>query len=155
MPDVSGLETTPVVMDGIMYITSANQCYALDAGNGRTLWHFERPKVKELGVQTNRGAALAGNGLFMVSDDAHILRLNRLTGAVEWDTQMADWRQNYFATSAPLTVGNLVIAGTAGGESGSRGFLAAYDQTTGKEVWRFWTVPAPGEPESETWQARL
>ncbi|HWF47380.1 MAG TPA: c-type cytochrome, partial [Bryobacteraceae bacterium] len=94
MPDVSYLETTPIVMDGIMYVTSGNICYAVDAGNGRTLWHFERPKNKGLpgGVGINRGAAVAGNGLFMVTDDAHLLRLNRLTGAVEWDTEMADWR---------------------------------------------------------------
>ncbi len=154
MPDVSDLETTPVVLDGIMYVTSANECYALDAGNGRTLWHFERPKKKQLlgGIGINRGAAVAGNHLFMVTDDAHILGINRLTGAVEWDTEMADWRENYFATSAPLIVGNLVISGTAGGENGVRGFLAAFDQGTGKEVWRFWTVPASGEPGSETWQ---
>lgn len=154
MPDVSYLETTPIVLDGIMYVTSANECYALDAGNGRTLWHFERPKRKELlgGIGINRGAAVAGDRLFMVTDDAHLLRLNRLTGAVEWDTEMADWHQNYFATSAPLVVGDLVISGTAGGENGVRGFLAAYDQSTGKQVWRFWTVPGPGEPGSETWK---
>lgn len=154
MPDVSGLETTPIVVDGIMYVTSGNQCYALDAGNGRRLWHFERPKRKGLmgGVDINRGAAIAGDGLFMVSDDAHLLRINRLTGTLEWDTEMADWHENYFATSAPLVAGNLVISGTAGGESGARGFLAAYDQSTGKEVWRFWTVPGPGEPGAETWK---
>jgi alcohol dehydrogenase (cytochrome c) len=154
MPDVSSLETTPVVRGGIMYVTSANECYALDAGNGRTLWHFQRPKRKELfgGVGINRGAAVAGDRLFMVSDDAHILGLNRLTGTVEWDTEMADWRENYFATSAPLVVNNLVISGTAGGENGARGFVAAFDQTTGKEVWRFWNVPGPGEPGSETWK---
>lgn len=154
MPDASNLETTPIVMDGIMYVTSANECYALDAGNGRALWHFRRPKRKELmgGVGINRGAAVAGNRLFMVSDDAHLLGLNRLTGTVEWDTEMADWRENYFATSAPLVVGNLVISGTAGGENGARGFLAAFDQTTGKEAWRFWNVPLPGEPGSETWK---
>lgn len=154
MPDVSYLEMTPIVTNGIMYVTSANECYALDAGNGRALWHFERPKKKELlgGVGINRGAAVAGDGVFMVTDDAHILRLNRLKGTVEWDTQMADWHENYFATSAPLAVGNLVISGTAGGENGVRGFLAAFDQSTGKEVWRFWTVPAPGEPGSDTWK---
>lgn len=154
MPDVSNLETTPIVMGGVMYVTSANECYALDAGNGRQLWHFQRPRKKALlgGVEINRGAAVARDGVFMVSDDAHILRLNRLTGTVEWETTMADWQENYFATSAPLVLGNLVISGTAGGENGARGFLAAFDQSTGKEVWRFWTVPGPGEPGSETWK---
>jgi alcohol dehydrogenase (cytochrome c) len=153
MPDTGSLEATPIVVDGIMYVTSANECYALDAGNGHRLWHFQRPKRKELfgGVGINRGAVVSGNRLFMVSDDAHILALNRFTGSVEWDTEMADWQQNYFATSAPLVADGLVIAGTSGGENGVRGFLAAFNQNTGKEVWRFWTVPAPGEPGSETW----
>lgn len=153
IPDAAHLETTPVVMKGIMYATTANQCYALDAGNGRMLWQFERPKRKEMhgGVGINRGVALAGDRVFMVSDDAHMLALNRLTGELEWDAKMADWHENYFATSAPLAVGNLVISGTAGGEHGVRGFLAAFDQASGKEVWRFWNVPAAGELKSETW----
>jgi len=153
MPDVSDLETTPVVVQGVMYVTTVNECYAIDAGNGRTLWHFQRPKQNEMhSVHSNRGVAVAGDGLFMVTDDAHLLRLNRLTGTVEWDSEMADWRQNYFATSAPLVVDNLVISGTAGGEDGVRGFLAAYDQATGKQAWRFWTVPGRGEPGAETWE---
>ena len=95
--------------------------------------------------------ALAGDRLFMVTDNAHVMALNRLTGDLLWETEMADWRQNYNAISAPLAVGNLVVTGTAAGDEGVRGFLAAFDQTTGKEVWRFWTVPKPGEPGSETW----
>jgi alcohol dehydrogenase (cytochrome c) len=155
MPGVARLETTPVVVEGIMYATSANECYALDAGSGRELWHFQRPRTRGLVGNAaggfNRGVAQAGDRLFMVTDNAHILALNRFTGEVVWETEMADWHQNYNATSAPLTVGNLVISGTAGGEQGVRGFLAAFDQASGKEVWRFWTVPAPGEPGSETW----
>ena len=152
--DASYLEATPIVMNGVMYVTSTNECYALDAGNGRSLWHFQRPKKKDGpgGGAANRGAAVAGNRLFMVSDDAHLLGINRLTGVLEWDTQMADSKENYFSTSAPLIVGDLVVSGTAGGEHGARGFLAAFNQGTGKEVWRFWTVPAPGEPGSETWK---
>jgi alcohol dehydrogenase (cytochrome c) len=77
--------------------------------------------------------------------------LNRFTGDLIWETEMADWRQNYNATSAPLIVDNLVVTGTAGGEQGARGFIAAFDPNDGKEVWRFWTAPRPGEPGSETW----
>jgi alcohol dehydrogenase (cytochrome c) len=158
MPNVTRLETTPVVVDGIMYVTSGNECYALDAGNGRELWHFQRPRTKGLVGNAaggfNRGVALARDRVFMVTDNAHLLSLNRFTGAVQWETEMADWRQNYNATGAPLVVGDLVISGTAGGEQGVRGFLAAFDQATGKEVWRFWTVPAPGEPGSETWKGK-
>ena len=87
----------------------------------------------------------------MQTDNAHLIALNRFTGQVLWDTEMADYRQNYNATGSMLAVENLVVAGTAGGEQGVRGFLAAYDQATGKEVWRFWTIPARGEPGSETW----
>jgi alcohol dehydrogenase (cytochrome c) len=152
------LEVTPIVVQGIMYVTGPNECYALDAGTGRQLWHFQRPRTQGLvgnaagGI--NRGAAVAGDRLFMVTDHAHLLALNRFTGELLWDTSMADWKLNYNATSAPLVAGDLVISGTAGGEEGVRGFLAAYDQASGKEVWRFWTVPAPGEPGSETWEGR-
>ncbi|HYW45806.1 MAG TPA: PQQ-binding-like beta-propeller repeat protein [Bryobacteraceae bacterium] len=155
MSNVSRLETTPLVVEGIMYVTSGNECYALDAGNGRELWHFQRPRTRGLVGNAaggfNRGVGVAGDRVFMVTDNAHIIALHRFTGALLWETEMADWHQNYNATSAPLVAGGLVISGTAGGEQGARGFLAAYDQAGGKEVWRFWTVPARGEPGSETW----
>ncbi len=155
IPTSTRLQTTPVVVDGIMYVISANECYALDAGNGREIWRFQQQRTKGLvgnaagGI--NRGVAVSGDRLFMVTDHAHLLALNRFTGDVLWDTEMADWRLNYNATAAPLIVGDLVIAGTAGGEQGVRRFLAAYSQSMGSEVWRFWTVPKPGEPGSETW----
>jgi alcohol dehydrogenase (cytochrome c) len=158
LPNVSGLEGTPLVVDGVMYVTAGNECYALDAGTGQQIWHFQRPRTRGLtgggagGV--NRGAAYAGDKIFMDTDNAHLIALNRWDGQVVWETEIADSRQNYSASSAPIVVGNLVITGTAGGEEGARGLIAAYDQTTGKEVWRFWTVPAPGEPGSETWKGK-
>jgi alcohol dehydrogenase (cytochrome c) len=148
------LQTTPVVAGGIMYVTATNECYALDAGSGREIWHFRRAKTPGTAAGTNRGVAVAGDRLFMQTDHAHILALNRWTGEPIWDTEMADYRQSYFATSAPLVTGSVVVAGVGGGEHGTRGFLAAYDIETGKEVWRFWTVPKPGEPGSETWQGK-
>jgi alcohol dehydrogenase (cytochrome c) len=155
LPNTSPLETTPLVVDGLMYVSSGNECYALDAGSGRQVWHYFRPRTKNLngnaGGGFNRGVAISGNRLFMVTDHAHIIALNRLSGAVLWDTQMDDWKLNYNATSAPLIVGDLVVSGVAGGDEGVRGFLAAFDQATGKESWRFWTVPKKGEPLSETW----
>jgi alcohol dehydrogenase (cytochrome c) len=158
VPNAARLQVTPVVAEGVMYVTVANECYALDAGTGRQIWHYQRPRTKGLignaagGV--NRGVAVAGDRLFMVTDHAHIIALNRHTGALLWETEMADWRQNYNATGAPLTVGDMVVTGTSGGDEGVRGFVAAFDQATGAERWRFWTVPAPGEPKSETWQGK-
>jgi outer membrane protein assembly factor BamB len=144
------LQGTPVVVGGIMYMPASNECYALDAGTGRQIWHYRRQGEKFGG--TNRGVAVAGDRVFLQTEKAHIVALNRFTGEVVWDTEMADWRQSYFATSAPLVAGGLVVAGIGGGEHGTRGFVAAYDPATGKEEWRFWTVPRPGEPKSETWQ---
>jgi len=152
-PGAGGLQGTPVVVDGIMYVTAPNECIALDAGSGRTIWHFKRPRTQ--GVMqgyANRGVAVAGERVFMQTDNAHVIALNRWTGTLLWDTEVADWRQNYSGTSAPLTAGDLVISGVTGGEHGANGFVAAHDQQTGQEVWRFWTVPKPGEPGSETWK---
>jgi alcohol dehydrogenase (cytochrome c) len=155
LPNTSPAETTPVVVDGIMYVTSANECYALDPGTGRQVWHYFRPRTKTIngnaGAGFNRGVAIAGDRVFMVTDHAHIISLNKSTGALLWETEMADFHLNYNATSAPLIVGNLVVSGTAGGDEGVRGFVAAFDQATGKEAWRFWTVPKKGEPLAETW----
>lgn len=156
IPNSRELEVTPTVLGGVMYVTVANECYALDAGSGRRIWHYRRQHthvandVSERG--NNRGVAVSGDKVFLETDDAHLIALNRLTGALIWDTKMADSHQNYSATSAPLAFGNTVVAGIAGGDSGARGFLAAYNQTSGKELWRFWTVPKPGEPGSQTWR---
>ncbi len=158
LPNVSGLQVTPLVVDGLMYVTAGNECYALDAGSGRQIWHYQRPRTKQLvgggAGGTNRGAAYANGKIFMDTDNAHLIALDRWDGSLLWETEIADSKLNYSATSAPIVVGNLVITGTAGGEEGARGFIAAYDQNTGKEVWRFWTVPAPGEPGSETWKGK-
>lgn len=155
LPNTSPSESTPLVVEGLMYVSSGNECYALDAGTGRQVWHYFRPRTKTLngnaGGGFNRGVALAGDRVFMVTDNAHIISLNRFTGSLLWETVMADWKQNYNATSAPLIVGDLVVSGVAGGDEGVRGFVAAFDQSTGKESWRFWTVPKKGEPLSETW----
>jgi alcohol dehydrogenase (cytochrome c) len=159
MPNVGQVETTPIVVEGVMYISSANEVWALDAGSGRQLWHFQRPRTRGLAGNAaagfNRGVAISGDRLFLLTDHAHLIALDRSSGELLWDTEMADWRENYNGTSAPLVVGDLVVSGTAGGDEGVRGFVAAYEVATGKEAWRFWTVPKPGEPGSETWQGAL
>jgi len=156
LPNAAQLQVTPVVVDGVMYVTAANDLYALDAGSGRQIWNYRRPRTRGVGGVAargvNRGVAVSGDRLFMTTDHAHLIALNKASGALLWETQMADWRQNYNGTGAPFVVDNLVISGIAGGDEGARGFLAAYDQTTGKEVWRFWAVPARGEPGADTWK---
>jgi len=131
VPNSSRLQVTPVVVNGVMYVTAANECYALDAGSGREIWHYRRPRTKGLvgnaagGI--NRGVAVAGDRLFMVTDHAHVIALNRFTGALLWETEMADWHHIASATGPPLAVGNLVVTGTSGGDEGVRGFVAAYE----------------------------
>ncbi len=151
-----GLQTTPVVVDGVMYVTSVNEVYALDAGTGREIWHFKRPRTKEMAGDAasgiNRGVAVLGDRVFVATDHAHLLALHRATGQVIWDVEMADYRQNYGATGAPLVVNDLVIAGISGGDEGVRGFLDAYRASTGERVWRFWTIPARGDKEADTWK---
>jgi alcohol dehydrogenase (cytochrome c) len=163
------LQTTPIVVDGVMYVTSVNEAYALDARTGRAIWHYSRPRTPGLAGDAatgiNRGAAALGDRVFMVTDNAHLIALSRDKGELLWDVEMADSRQNYGATGAPLVVSvggckpatedcDLVIAGVSGGDEGVRGFLDAYRASTGARAWRFWTVPAPGEPGSETWIGR-
>lgn len=156
VPEGGRMQATPQVHQGVMYVPTTNTVIALDAGSGAKLWDYTKPPTPGLignarSPGNNRSVTVAGDKVFMQTDHAHLLALNRHTGQVLWDTEMADFRKNYNATGSLLAVENLVIAGTAGGEEGVRGFLAAYDQQTGKEVWRFWTVPARGEPGAETW----
>jgi len=152
------LEVTPVVVDGVMYVTGPNQVFALDARAGRTIWHYGRERSKEVtgdpAKGTNRGVAVLGDRVFLVTDDAHLIALHRVTGQLLWDTVMPEGpkNNNYGGTSAPLAVKDLVIAGVAGGDQGIRGFLAAYRADTGQRVWRFWTTPQPGEPLADTWK---
>jgi len=113
------------------------QCVAGDAGGG-----------------INRGVALLGDGVFLATDNAHLIALDRESGRLRWETEIADWRLNYGATSAPLVAGDLVISGVSGGDEGVRGFVAAYRVADGRQVWKFWTIPKPGEPLSETWQGK-
>ena len=153
------LETTPVVVDGVMYVTFSNEIHALDALHGRRIWSYSQPRTPEiLGAAAraaNRGVAVLEERVFMVTDHAHLLAFDRVSGRKLWDVEMADHRENYNATMAPLIVRKMVISGIAGGDQGVRGFLAAYDPETGQRLWRFWTIPLPGEPLAETWQGSV
>jgi alcohol dehydrogenase (cytochrome c) len=151
------LQMTPLVVDGVMYVTAVNEVRALDARSGRQIWQYSQPQTPGLvptgdpAAGINRGVAILGDRVFLQTDHAHLVALHRSTGQLLWDIEMADHRQHYGATGAPLVVNDLVIAGISAGDEGVRGFLDAYRASTGERVWRFWTVPARGEPGSETW----
>ena len=151
-----GFEATPLVADGVMYVTGSNDfAWALDARTGRPFWQYRRELPNDLtyGAQApvNRGFAILGNRLFMVTLDAHLLAFDRRTGRIDWDVVLADYKVGYSATLAPLVADGKVIVGISGGEYPTRGFLDAYDPAAGSRAWRLYTVPAPGERGSETW----
>jgi alcohol dehydrogenase (cytochrome c) len=154
-PSSDSLEVTPVVFRGVMFVTSANDAFALDARTGRVLWSHQRPVseglIDDAAAHHNRGVALWHDRVFMETDNAHLLCLDARSGRLLWDVPYAPGSKNYGATSAPLVVGDEVVVGISGGDDGVRGFLAAYDARTGKQRWRFWTIPAPGEPGSSSW----
>ena len=151
-----GLEVVPIVADGVMYVTGPNQAFALDARTGHQIWHYSRPRTSGLfsdpSLGTNRGVAILGDKVFMVTDNAHLIALNRITGRLVWEAAVPDEPQHYGGTVAPLVVKDMVIAGVSGGDWGIRGFLAAYKATTGERVWRHWTVPGKGELGYDTWK---
>jgi len=155
----SRLEVTPVVVNGMMLVTAANDAFALDARTGRVVWHHSRPNAEGLiddaSRHITRGVGVWRNRVYMETDNAHLLCLDARSGNLMWDVAYANWNKNYGATSAPLVVKDKVLVGTSGGDDGVRGFIAAFDALTGKLAWRFWTIPGPGEFGSESWPGKL
>jgi alcohol dehydrogenase (cytochrome c) len=153
--DVGQFETSPIVVDGILYGTGQdNRAFALDARTGRPIWRYHRklPSILQTCCgRVNRGLAILGDKLFMATLDAHVIALDAKTGNVIWDATAADYRRGYTFTLAPLVVKDEVIVGASGGEYGIRGFIDAYDAATGRRVWRFDTVPGPGQPGHTSW----
>jgi alcohol dehydrogenase (cytochrome c) len=153
------LEVTPVVVNGMMLVTSANDVFALDAQSGRTVWHYARPisegLIDDASRHLSRGVGVWRDRVYRETDNAHLLCLDARSGNLIWDVPYADWNQNYGATSAPLVVKDKIIVGTSGGDDGVRGFVAAYYAETGKLAWRFWTIPDPGEFGSNSWPGDL
>lgn len=147
---------TPLVVDGIMYVTQApNDVVALDAKTGRVFWVYNytpSADARPCCGRVNRGVAILGDTLFMATLDAQLIAIDAVTGRPIWKTAVGDAGQGYAMTLAPLVVGDKVIVGVAGGEYGIRGYIAAYDAASGSEVWRFYTIPGPGEPGHETWE---
>ena len=154
--DLGQFETTPLVIDGVLYGTGQNdRAFAIDARTGRAIWRYQRnlpDKLQPCCGMVNRGMAILANRLFMATLDAHVIALDTKTGNLLWDVIAADYHKANTFTVAPLVVKNEVIVGISGGEYGVRGFIDAYDAATGKRLWRFNTVPDVGESGHETWK---
>jgi alcohol dehydrogenase (cytochrome c) len=150
------LETSPLVIDGVLYITEKPHIVtALDGRTGRPLWSYRRPPAVDVPTccgPVNRGLAVLGDALFLGTLDAHLVSLDLRTGKLRWDVTVADARAGHSITVAPLAVKDKIVVGIAGGEFGIRGFLDAYRADSGERAWRFWTVPAPGQPGHDTWK---
>ena len=147
---LGSFENTPIVVDNMMYVTTPyNTAMAYDLSTGNEVWRYEH----KLGTTiyccgpNNRGVALHGPHVFMGTLDARLVSLDRMTGEVLWDIEVADPAYGYSITHAPLVIGNLVIVGVSGGEYGIRGHVTAYDAATGEQKWRWYSIPAPkGDP---------
>jgi alcohol dehydrogenase (cytochrome c) len=155
LPTDDAAESTPIVVGPWMFVTEQPEgVTALDARTGTVLWQFHRPLpdgIPQCCGEPNRGVAVFGNAVYVETFDAHLIALSAATGAQLWDTTVADWRHGYSMTSAPFVADGRIVAGVAGGDMGIRGFISAYSAATGAQLWRFYTVPAPGEPGGNSW----
>jgi alcohol dehydrogenase (cytochrome c) len=142
-----GLETTPIIAGGVMYVTTShNSVLAYDLRTHKRLWQYDHergPREVYCCGPVNRGVAIAGDKVFMATLDARLVALDAKTGAVKWNIVTHPADSGYSHTSAPLVIGNKVIVGIAGGEYGIRGSVTAYDTETGRQLWRFYTIPSP------------
>jgi len=155
IPQLDRAETTPLVVDGVMFITeSPSNVVAVDAVTGRPFWRYDHPLPDDLRIccgRNNRGVAILDETLFMSTLDAHLVAIDARSGSLLWNTEVADHRGGYSKTAAPLIVKDKVVTGIAGGEFGIRGFLDAYDADTGQREWRTHTIPGPDHPDNRTW----
>jgi alcohol dehydrogenase (cytochrome c) len=153
---LESFETTPLVVDGVMYLTEApNTAVAVDAATGRAFWRYQHNPSRAARPccgSVNRGVAILGDKVFMATIDSVLIALDATTGQAVWKKNVADPNAGYAMTLAPLAIKDKIVVGVAGGEYGIRGFIAAYEAETGEEAWRFYTIPAPGEPGFETWE---
>jgi len=148
-------EVSPIVADGVMYVTGPNSAAALDLQSGRPFWKWSRPippDYQSIGFgRVNRGPAILDDKLFVATLDCELVALDIKSGQERWSTKVADYKPGYSMTMAPLVIPGKVVVGVSGGEAGIRGFIDAYDAKTGKRAWRFYTIPGPGEPGHESW----
>lgn len=152
---IEGHEAPPIVNNGAMFVTTPmGQVIALNAKTGDEYWRYKRQLPDDLFQlhPTNRGVGLWQDKLYLATTDDHLVALDAKTGKVLWDTKVQDYKKGQYLTLMPLVVDGKVIVGGSGGEYGVRGYVVAYDANTGKELWRTFTIPAPGEPGSDTWK---
>jgi alcohol dehydrogenase (cytochrome c) len=151
---IEGHQSPPIVNNGYMYVTTPGaQVIALDAASGQELWRWKKEVPGDL-MQlhpTNRGVALYGDKVFVATVDAFLVALDAKTGKVAWQTQVGDSKALQYITLAPLAAKGKIMVGSSGGETGVRGFVAAFEAATGKQAWRTFTTAAPGEPGGNTW----
>ena len=149
------LQASPIAADGVMFVSESHDgVVALDAGTGEVIWTYRRSVPDGMSLccgMPNRGVAVLGQTVFVATIDAYLVALDANTGKQRWIVKVADYRDGYSMTGAPLALGDRVVVGVAGGEFGIRGFLAAFDAAEGRLLWKFHTVPGPGEPGHETW----
>jgi alcohol dehydrogenase (cytochrome c) len=156
MNDDRGQESQPLVVDGVMYVTDHKSTVAINATTGRQVWKHtiqyppETPRIVCCGI-LNRGAAVYGDKLYRTTLDASVIALDLKTGAEVWRANAIDWKRGYSMTMPPLIANGVVVTGVSGAEFGIRGFLDGWDPETGRQVWRTYTVPGPGEKGNETW----
>ncbi len=155
-PGTGTLEVTPVVVDGVMYVTSTPAfVMALDLQSGRPLWEWSRPMpedLRNLGFpRVNRGVAVVGDAVYVGTLDGYLVAIDARSGTERWAVQVGENATGHSVTMAPLAVEDMIVVGISGGEAGIRGYLDAYDAKTGERRWRLWTVPGPGEPGNDTW----
>ncbi|MEJ7606247.1 MAG: PQQ-dependent dehydrogenase, methanol/ethanol family [Bryobacteraceae bacterium] len=149
VPGATRLQSVPIVADGVMYVTQPNEVYALDARSGRQIWEYHRIPARQKGP--NRGVAVWGDKVYFTTPDAYLVALNAASGNVMWESKLAEASDGYWSPAAPLVVNGKVISGIAPGDHGLNGYLYAHDAITGERLWRFHSIPLPGEPGSETW----
>jgi alcohol dehydrogenase (cytochrome c) len=153
----NGELAAPVVHNGVIYAINGKWTFAIDLETGQQIWRTPvqvEPGNARVNTAINRGAPAIYNGkLFRITVDNYIVALDMKTGRVVWTKKFADWKEGYYASSAPIVANGVLISGMAGGESTTRGFLDGWDPETGEKLWRRYTIPAPGEPGSETWPA--
>jgi alcohol dehydrogenase (cytochrome c) len=149
IPGANRLESVPIVVDGVMYVSQPNEVYALDGRTGRVIWEYRRRPALNKGP--NRGVAVYGHKVYFGTPDAFLVALDARTGSVVWESKLAEAKDGYWSPVAPLALNGKIVIGIAPGDHGMNGFLDAYDAESGRRLWRWNAIPRPGEPGSETW----